>query len=74
MMGAQSESKRDFMDAAVEVMQTAAKFKKVMNKKNLLRAKTKCPRCGSWLHASIAPRNNHIHMSCEGKCGMSMME
>ena len=69
-----AEAESDFMKNAVEVMETAAKFKKVMNKKKLFRAKTKCPRCGSWLHASIARYNNHIHMSCEGKCGMSMME
>ena len=73
-MTAKAKSNDDFMNDAVETIQTAAKFKKVMNKKKLLRAKTRCPRCGSWLHARIAPRNNHIHMRCEGKCGMSMME
>jgi len=57
-----------------KVLATAAKFKKVMQKKKIRRARTKCPRCGDWLNGVLSGRKDHIHMFCTGKCGMNLME
>ena len=56
------------------VITTASKLKKVMIKKGLTRARCECPRCGSFIWARISGPRNHLHMACEGRCGMSMME
>lgn len=63
-----------FMDRFGSVIETATKLKKVMLKKGLTRARCECPRCGSFIHGRIAGPRNHLHMACEGGCGMSMME
>ncbi len=63
-----------FMDQFGEVIKTASKLKKVMLRKGLKRARCECPRCGNFIHGRIAGPRNHLHMACEGRCGMSMME
>lgn len=64
----------DFFAKFGDVIDTAVKFKKVMNKRGLKRAKCPCPRCGKFIWGSIATYNGHFRMSCEGSCGMAMME
>ena len=68
------EEADDFFANVRDVIGTAMKLKKVMLKKGLKHAKAECPRCGSFIHGRIAGPRNHLHMACEGKCGMSMME
>jgi ribosomal protein S27AE len=69
-----TKKREDFFAQFKDVIDTAVKFKKVMNKKGLKRARCVCPRCGKFIHASIASYNGHFRMSCEGQCGMAMME
>ncbi len=68
------EEREAFFAHFDDVIRTASKLKKVMLKRGLKRARCECPRCGSFIWARIAGPRNHIHMSCEGQCGMSMME
>jgi hypothetical protein len=60
------------------ILETAAKFKKVMLKRGINRARTTCPKCGGILHGRLNPRGNrppHIHMACENAdCTYRMME
>lgn len=62
------------IDGIRDVIDTAVKFKKVMNKKRLSRARCVCPRCGKHIHGAISSYNGHFRMSCEGACGMAIME
>ncbi|MFC3074669.1 hypothetical protein [Shinella pollutisoli] len=57
-----------------EVLATGMKLKSVMNKKGLKRARCVCPRCGGTIRATLAGARNHLHMACDGGCGMQMME
>jgi ribosomal protein S27AE len=63
-----------FWKRAEEAVQVAMKLKAIMVKRGLTRCRTKCPRCGQTIHASLASRKNHVRMACEGRCGMNMME
>lgn len=50
------------------IMGTAVRLKAVMQKRNLLRAKAKCPRCGGaeTLQGKLVPhgRRQHLRMWC----------
>ncbi len=67
-------SRDDFFAGIKDVIDTAVKFKDRMNKRGIKRARCVCPRCGKFIHGSIASYNGHFRMSCEGQCGMAMME
>lgn len=67
-------AKVDFFEQFRDVIDTAEKFKKAMNKRGLRRARCVCPRCSKHIHGAISSYNGHFRMSCEGKCGMAMME
>lgn len=69
-----TKKREAFFDQFRDVIDTAVKLKKVMNKKGLKRARCVCPRCGKLIHASISSCNGHMRMACEGSCGMAMME
>lgn len=69
-----TKQREDFFAQFRDVIDTAVKLKKVMKKKGLSRARCICPRCGKHIHASISSYNGHMHMACEGQCGMAMME
>ena len=64
-----------FTEWANEVFRAAEKFKKVMLKKKLTRAKTPCPLCDAkgMLHGRISGRKNHFSMRCDN-CTAWMME
>lgn len=64
----------NLLDQFRDVIDTAVKFKKVMQKKGIKRARCVCPRCGSFIHGCLSGPRNHLRMTCEGKCGMNMME
>ena len=67
-------SDSEFTRQVRETFETGMKLKRVMLKKKIRWAKTPCPRCGGWLHGRLAGKRDHLHMSCEGRCGMDMME
>jgi hypothetical protein len=64
----------DFMKRAGAILRNAMKFKKALQKRNLMRGKAKCPFCaeGHW-HGVLAGPKQHLHMSCDG-CDVMMME
>lgn len=57
-----------------QALTTWMQVKTFMLKDGLDRYQTECPRCGQILHAKLLGRRKHLHMACEGKCGMSMLE
>ena len=57
-----------------EVLNTGMKLKKIMLKKHLKQARCVCPRCGGMIQATLAGPRNHLHMACDGGCGMQLME
>jgi ssDNA-binding Zn-finger/Zn-ribbon topoisomerase 1 len=65
---------KDFMATVRTTMRDAAKLKAVMVKKNLTRAKAKCPECEGFLVGFRSPYNGHMHMRCTGPCKRQMME
>lgn len=67
-------AKSDFWNKFGDVIDTAVKFKKVMKRKGLRRARCVCPRCGKHIHGSISSYNGHFHMRCETTGCMAMME
>ena len=61
-------------EQASKLINTAIKFKKVMNAKNLWKAKTKCPFCdGGMLYGTLNGPKKHLHMKCN-KCNIVYME
>lgn len=64
----------DFMKHAGAILEKGMKFKAVMLKRGLTRARAKCPFCetGTW-HGTLNGRKNHLHMRCDG-CTVQMME
>lgn len=55
----------DFMDKILERVKTALKIKKIMLKKNLTRARCKCPHCqDGMINATLAGPKKHIHARC----------
>lgn len=64
----------DFRAAVLSTMRDAVKLKKVMVKKNLYRAKAKCPECEGHLIGTRSKYNGHMHMICTGPCKRQMME
>lgn len=64
----------DFSKWAEKVLFAAVKFKKVMRKKGLTSAKTKCPLCETGhLHGRISGPRHHFSMKCDN-CTAWMME
>jgi hypothetical protein len=64
----------DFVRKTSQIIKYVMAMKRNMLKKNLFRAKAKCPFCDGHWHARIAPNNKHIHMRCDGTCNAMMME
>lgn len=52
----------------------AMKLKASMKKKNVRRGIATCPKCGGKVTAILAGSRDHIHMACETKNCMAMME
>lgn len=71
---AETKKREDFFAQFEDVIATAVKLKKVMKKKGLRHARCECPRCGNFIHGRLAGSRDHLHMACEGRCGMQMME
>ncbi|WP_411037680.1 hypothetical protein [Shinella sp. BYT-45] len=67
-------SHKDFRKSVAEIFTTGLKLKKVMQKKRLTRARCVCPRCGGMIHAALIGSRQHLHMACQGGCGMQMLE
>lgn len=63
-----------FWKRAMEAVETGLKLKSIMLSKSLTACKCECPRCGQTINAILAGPKNHVHMACEGKCGMNLME
>jgi hypothetical protein len=71
--GASAEHKA-FMERAGKIIETATKFKKALQSRNLTRGRAKCPHCDSGhLHGQIIGRKAHFHFACDS-CDVSMME
>ena len=64
----------DFWKNAGQALETGLKLKKIMRERGLRRCRCVCPRCGKLIHAVLAGRKDHLHMACEGACGMNLME
>lgn len=67
------------MDGFKLTIEKAMKFKKVMLGKGLTKAKTKCFRCDGHIWGKLYPNRRdktgyHLHMSCDGTCGTTLME
>lgn len=69
-----AQSREAFRKSIVEVLDTAGKLKKMMIRKRLTRARCVCPRCGGMIQAALHGSRQHLHMACEGRCGMQLME
>lgn len=64
----------EFQEYVKAVLETATKFKKVMQNKNIKLAKTPCPHCkNGFLHGRLNPPKNHLWMKCDN-CSVMMME
>jgi ssDNA-binding Zn-finger/Zn-ribbon topoisomerase 1 len=64
----------DWLTTMRSTMRDAVKLKAVMVKKNLYRAKAKCPECEGHLVGTRSKYNGHISMICTGPCKRQMME
>lgn len=63
-----------FMERAGKILETAMKFKKALQSRNLTRGKAKCPLCTlGFLHGTLNGRKAHLHFYCDG-CDAAMME
>lgn len=69
-----TKKREDFFANVRDVIEVAGKLKKVMRKKGIKQARCVCPRCGSFIYGRLAGPREHLHMACEGRCGMQMME
>ncbi|MFC6640404.1 MULTISPECIES: hypothetical protein [Sulfitobacter] len=63
----QAEIKSDARDRIGETLDLALRMRTAMLKKNKRRAWTKCPVCGSKIRAYLAGSKAHLHMACESK-------
>lgn len=84
----QTRSELNVQADMMKIFEVGQKFKKVMLKKNLRRARTECPFCKQrddvpegkgFIFGVLRPqkRSNvgfHLHMKCDGPCGAMMME
>lgn len=69
-----AKAKSDFFKKLQPVLNTAIKFKRVMQAKKLSAAKTKCPHCkDGLLHGRLSGPKDHFRMYCD-KCEIGMME
>lgn len=73
MSNGQKQPENDWM---ARLFKDAMNLKQVMLKKNLTRAKAKCPEpgCNGHLHAVLAGPKKHLHMQCDGECTRRVME
>jgi len=64
----------DWFKSFKPFLERVMKLKVKMLEKNLSQAKATCvPPCSGFIHATIAPSNNHIWAGCK-KCGRSLIE
>lgn len=69
-----AKSARSFRENVRQVLETGLKLKKIMEKKGLKACRCECPRCGGMIGAALVGRKGHLHMRCDGGCGMQLME
>lgn len=62
-----AEIKSDARDRIGETLDLALRVRDAMLKKDKRRAWTKCPVCGSKIRAYLAGSKAHLHMACETK-------
>lgn len=65
------------MDGFNRVEETIKKcmiMKNNMEKKNLTRAKAKCPYCEGFWHATLNGPKKHMWMKCDGDCNTMIMQ
>lgn len=67
-------SDADEMQEIGQALSVWANTKAFMLKEGLETYQTECPRCGNILHARLIGHKQHLHMGCEAKCGMQMLE
>lgn len=69
------EKDPDWLKDVSETLMLASRLKRALLRKKKRRGWTKCPRCGSKVHAVLAGPRNHIHMGCENKeCNVRCLE
>lgn len=61
-------------DDRADILDLGLRLKRALKRKGKTRGWTKCPRCGGKIHAILAGRKQHLHMCCETKSCISMME
>ncbi len=64
----------DFSKRMLQTLKHANVMKTNMQKKEITRAKAKCPYCVGMWHARLVGPKQHMHMGCDGDCGAMMME
>ena len=64
----------EFDEGMAQCFNLALRVKKALKAKGKQRGWTKCPRCGGRINAVLAGRKEHIHMACETKNCMQVME
>lgn len=70
-----AKTQKEFGEGLLLVFDTMIKFKKVMLKKGLTRARAKCPKpdCSGMLHGALLGPKKHMHFHCD-TCDMKGME
>jgi len=61
-------------DDLEETLKLGLRVKRALQRKGKTRGWTKCPRCGGKIHAILAGHRQHLHMICETKSCISLME
>lgn len=64
----------DFRRRIKSSIRDAVKLKKAMIKKNLRRAKAKCPECEGHIQGALVGRRDHMRFWCDGTCNRQLME
>lgn len=71
---ATSIGEKSAVGALASIFLRGMKMKRKMLSLNTRRASHPCDSCEGRWHAVISPRNNHIHIRCDGECGLILME
>ena len=64
----------DWSARAMQTLKHAMVMKRNMQKKNITRAKAKCPYCDGYWHGRLMGTKQHLYMGCDGTCGAMMVE
>jgi ribosomal protein S27AE len=57
-----------------EALALHSKIKAVMIREGRTTYQTECPRCSNRVIAQLHGLRNHLHLICEGRCGISIIE